>query len=636
MIIFAYPIFLLFILLIPIFFLSYVFYRKRINSRIKKLGNPEMVEKLMPDRSKSAGWIKLILFSLAWLFFMLGLARPQIGAKLKESTEKGSEIIIALDVSNSMLARDYSPSRLERAKMDISRMVDKLHSDRIGLVIFAGEAFVQLPITADYVSAKMFLSSINTSSVPIQGTSLADAIYTSLGSFSQDAYQGENNRAIILISDGEDHEGEAIQAAAEAHQMGVKIYCVGVGTPQGVAIQLDNGDLLKDSNGEIVVTKLNEEALKEIAREGDGIYIRATDGSFGLNDILSKMRQLEKTSYKSIAFAEYNEQYMYFFAIALFFLVLEFLIGKKKLKTKFFILILLLFVTNQSFAQLDRKEVKRGNKFFNSKHYKQAEVEYRKGLLKDSLSVVGNYNLGNTLLRMNDTQGAIGVYEKISDSVASIPYKPFWEGATTSIPPMDRKSKQIPYENYQGKPTLESNYFFNEGNAYLAAQQYDKAINAYKQSLLRNPTDMTAKANLEFAQKKLKNQQNQNQQNQQNQDQKQNPDQQNNQDQNQQDKNNKDQNQDQKDSQNQNDKNSKDQNNKDQQNNQGENSQDNRDSQNDQKEGSNGQNGGQNKNKEQAAAQILQAIQDKENKTQDKVNKAKAVQAKSKKKEKNW
>src|SRR5574344_2414852 len=176
------------------FYLFYALYRRGRNKRIAKFGTPELVDKLMPERSKSIGWVKLTCFSLAWLFLMLGLARPQIGARLKESDDKGSEIMIALDVSNSMLARDYSPNRLERAKMDIAHLVNRLHNDRIGLVVFAGQSFVQLPITADYVSATAFLNSINTSSVPIQGTAIGDAIETCAKSFSEEGMRSEERR----------------------------------------------------------------------------------------------------------------------------------------------------------------------------------------------------------------------------------------------------------------------------------------------------------------------------------------------------------------------------------------------------------------------------------------------------------
>ena len=212
--------YLLLLLLVPLLFVAYALYLRARRKRIARLGNPELVAKLMPDASTGKGWLKVSLLAAAWFFFVIGLARPQLGARLKEHESQGVEVMIALDVSNSMLAEDYSPNRLERSKLAISRLVDKLQGDRIGLVVFAGEAFVQLPITADYVSAKIFLKSISTESVPIQGTDLAEALMASARSFST---QSERSRAIILITDGEDHEGEAIEAARAIAEQGIRI-----------------------------------------------------------------------------------------------------------------------------------------------------------------------------------------------------------------------------------------------------------------------------------------------------------------------------------------------------------------------------------------------------------------------------
>jgi Ca-activated chloride channel family protein len=249
-----------------------------------------------------------------------------MGARLAERQSKGVEIMIALDVSNSMLAEDYSPNRLERAKLAISRIVDKLQGDRIGLVIFAGESFIQLPITTDYVSAKVFLNSISTESVPIQGTDLAQAIMMSAQSFSS---QSGNSRAIIVISDGEDHEGDAVEAAKAVAEEGIRIYTIGVGSTAGQPITV-NGSLLRDKEGNIVVTKLNEQILKEIAAAGNGEYVKAGNSEFGLNPIIEDIKTIDKQEFSSIVFEDFNEQYMYFFAIALFFFILEMLIGNRK------------------------------------------------------------------------------------------------------------------------------------------------------------------------------------------------------------------------------------------------------------------------------------------------------------------
>jgi Ca-activated chloride channel family protein len=280
----------------------------------------------MPSYSGAKGWVRVVLFTLAFIFFVIGLARPQMGATLKEHKARGAEIMICLDVSNSMLAQDYSPNRLERAKLAISRLSDRLKDDRIGLVIFAGKSFVQLPITTDYVSAKMFLGSVSTGSVPVQGTAIGDAILTAIKSFS---VQSENSRAIIVISDGENHEDDAEAAARQAAEIGIKVFTIGVGSAQGQPIPL-NGSLLKDKDGNIVVTKLDEEALKAVAAAGGGAYVHAGNEEFGLNPIVDEIRKLQDEEFNSVVFEEYDEQFMYFFAIALVLLVIEMLIGERK------------------------------------------------------------------------------------------------------------------------------------------------------------------------------------------------------------------------------------------------------------------------------------------------------------------
>ena len=324
--------YLLLLLIVPLLFVAYALYLRARRKRLARFGSPELVSQLMPDASTGKGWLKISLLAAAWFFFVIGLARPQLGARLKEHQSQGVEVMIALDVSNSMLAEDYSPNRLERSKLAISRLVDKLQGDRIGLVVFAGEAFVQLPITADYVSAKVFLKSIDTESVPIQGTSLSEALMASARSFST---QSERSRAIILITDGEDHEGEAIEAARAIAEQGIRIYCIGVGSPQGKPIP-KNGSLLKDASGEIVVTRLNEEILQEIAGAGNGKYVRAGAAEFGLNPIIDDIRTLDKEQFNSVVFEDFDEQFMYFFAIALFFLILELLVSDTKARRHLF------------------------------------------------------------------------------------------------------------------------------------------------------------------------------------------------------------------------------------------------------------------------------------------------------------
>ena len=332
MLYFANQEYLLLLLLIPVILVAYGIggYLRRL--RLRKFGDEALVRELMPSWSPAKGWVRMVLFCIAFFFFAIGLARPQIGAKLSQHKTRGAEIMICLDVSNSMLAEDYSPNRLERAKLAISRITDRLQDDRIGLIVFAGNAFVQLPITTDYVSAKMFMNNIDTGSVPIQGTAIGDAINTAIKGFSA---QSEKSRAIIVISDGENHEDDPVAAAKQAADAGIKVYTIGVGSAEGQPIPMD-GELLKDKNGDIVVTRLDEETLRKVAAAGGGAYVHAGNEEFGLNPIISDIRRLEDEEFQSTIFEEYDEQFMYFLAVALFFFTIEALVGERRSKRHLF------------------------------------------------------------------------------------------------------------------------------------------------------------------------------------------------------------------------------------------------------------------------------------------------------------
>jgi tetratricopeptide (TPR) repeat protein len=601
MIHFAQPLFLYLLILIPLFFIVFGVIRSGNKRRVSRFGDPVLFEKLTPLVSKRKGWVKLTFFSLGLFFLIIGLARPQIGATLKEQEVKGVEIMIALDVSNSMLAEDYSPNRLERAKLAISKIVDKLQSDRIGLVVFAGQSFVQLPITTDYVSAKIFLNTINTESVPVQGTAMGDAIVTCIKSFSS---QAENSKAIVIITDGENHEDDPVQAAKDAVEMGIRVFCVGVGSSEGKPIPF-KGELLKDKEGNIVVTRLDETILREVASAGNGVYVRAGNSEFGLNPIIDDIKNMDAQKFQSVVFEDFDEQYMYFFAVALFFFLIDFLISSKRNRRKLFkgsrpaaIVTLFLISSLSMFAQVDRSQVRAGNRAFKKGNFQKSEVDYKRALIDDSTSVTAHYNLGNTLYKMENFPEAAKSYQGLADTLK------------------------------KGDPLKASQYFHNLGNVSLKEKKYQEAVDAFKESLRKNPSDIQTKSNLAYAQKLLKNQQQQQQQNQdQNKDQNQDQNQDQNKDQNQ--DQNKDQNQDQNKDQNQ------DQN-KDQ--NQDQNKDQNKDQNQDQNKDQNQGNQQQTPPKisPQAAQQMLQAIEDKEKETQDKVKKEKAAVLKSKQKEKNW
>lgn len=331
MLLFAQAKYLYLLLLIPLIIIVFAVGRSLRKRSLRRFA-PDCPGRIVSEASSAQAWWKMILFCLAFSFFIIGLARPVIGAKLSERQTRGAEIVICLDVSNSMLARDYSPDRLSRAKLALSSLVDRLQDDRIGLVVFAGTSFVQLPVTTDYVSAKMFLNSIDTRSVSIQGTAIGDAILTAARSFSA---QSEKSRAIIVITDGENHEDDAIEAAKTVASTGIKIYTIGVGSQRGEPLSLD-GELLRDKDGQIVVSRLDEALLKDIAREGDGLYVHAENSEFGLNPIIDDLRRMEDETFNSIVFEEYDEQYMYFFALALVFFVLEMLLSGRRSKKKLF------------------------------------------------------------------------------------------------------------------------------------------------------------------------------------------------------------------------------------------------------------------------------------------------------------
>lgn len=321
------------LLLVPLFFVVQAFIVRFRRRRIRRFGDEELVKALMPSYSAAKVWLRLSFFAVAFIFLVLAMSRPQRGVKLKEQQLKGAEVMIALDVSNSMLAEDYSPNRLERAKLAISRVVEKLHDDRIGLIIFAGDSYVQIPLTSDYISAKMFLNSISTGSVPVQGTAIASAIDLGLRSFSD---QSDKSRAIIVITDGENHEDDPVAAAKRAADKGVRVFTIGVGSKKGMFIPLPEGGYITDAEGNIVVTRLDDETLREIAEAGNGVYVHSSNREFGLDPIIEEVQKMEDKVMTTVTYEEYEELYMYFLGVALFFLVLQMLVGDRRSKVHLF------------------------------------------------------------------------------------------------------------------------------------------------------------------------------------------------------------------------------------------------------------------------------------------------------------
>ena len=321
------------LLLVPVFFLVQFAVLKLRQRRIRRFGDEALVNALMPSYAKGKVWVRLTFFALAFCMLVVAIARPQRGAKLKEQELLGAEVIIALDVSNSMLAQDYTPNRLERAKLAISKVSERLDGDRLGLIIFAGEPYVQIPLTGDYISAKMFLNSINAGSVPVQGTAIGSAIELALRSFSG---QSDKSRAIVVITDGENHEDDAIAAAKLAAENGVRVFTIGVGSQDGTVIMLPDGSYIRDENGKEVVTKLDGVTLAKIAEAGMGVYIQAGNREFGLEPIIDEIKNMDDEVTSRVVYEEYEELYMYFVAAALFFLIIQMLIGDRRSKIHLF------------------------------------------------------------------------------------------------------------------------------------------------------------------------------------------------------------------------------------------------------------------------------------------------------------
>ena len=327
---FASPEYLYLLLLLPVLALLFIINQFLRERSLNKLGESALINRLLPEISGIRPVIKFIFVLLGISSVIIMLARPQFGSRLEEVKKQGVEVIIALDVSNSMLAEDIQPNRLTRAKQAISKLVDNLENDKIGLIVFAGDAYTQIPITTDYISAKMFLSTINPDMVPKQGTAIGAAIKLAERSFSP----GEGkSKAIIIITDGENHEDDPVSEAETASKAGIVIHTIGIGSNEGVPVPVTTGgkrDYLKDPEGSTVITKLDEEILKKIAISAGGNYIRASNSNIGLDEIFSDIRKMKKDDLESTMYTEYNDQFQFFAAIALFILILEIIIMDRK------------------------------------------------------------------------------------------------------------------------------------------------------------------------------------------------------------------------------------------------------------------------------------------------------------------
>lgn len=321
---------LFFLAVIPLFYLLFFLYSVQYKKRMREFAKMSTLRHLMPDYSSSKTLLKFHVLMFVFALLITSLARPQFGSKLKEVKRKGIEVIIALDVSNSMMATDISPNRLGRAKQAISTLVSKMKDDLIGMIIFAGEAYTQLPITTDYASAKMFLSNISPDAINRQGTAIGKAIKLARSSFTQN---DETTKVIVIISDGENHEGDAIEEAKLANSEGINIYTIGMGSSKGSLIPLRNGSgFVSDKEGNPVTTQMNSDMLNQIAIAGNGKFYQASTTNVGLQKLYLELKKLDKGEIETKVYSEYDDQYSYLIALAIFLLIIDLFIFQRKNK----------------------------------------------------------------------------------------------------------------------------------------------------------------------------------------------------------------------------------------------------------------------------------------------------------------
>jgi Ca-activated chloride channel family protein len=489
------PIYLYALVVIPVlaFIRWWMVIRQR--KQLRRFGDMELVRQLMPDVSRFRPLVKFCLLLTALALMIVMLARPQMGTKISHEKRTGIETIIALDISNSMLAEDVAPSRLDRAKMMVENLVDHFTNDKIGLIVFAGEAFVQLPITSDFVSAKMFLSSIEPSLIETQGTDIAAAVTMATHSFTQEEGVG---KAIIVITDGEDHEGGAMEAAQEAKDKGMRVYMLGIGSTKGAPIPVAGShDYMKDNTGATVMSALNEDMCKQVAEAGGGAYIHVENNSNAQEQLNHELDKLAKKEISSTVYSDFDEQFQAVGILVLLLLIAEICILEIKnprlrkihlFSRKKVAIILLLLMAVGAQAQSDRDYIRQGNKQFRAGKFAEAEVDYRKAIEKNAKNPQAAYNLGNALLAQKKDSAAIVQYQQAAK--------------------LETNQKRRSYA------------YHNIGVICQGHQMYGEAIEAYKEALRNNPNDDETRYNLELC----KRQQKQQQQNQQNQQQKQNKD----------------------------------------------------------------------------------------------------------------
>ena len=480
--------------LLVLLFIGVLYWRKR---KLQKLGDEKLVTSQVLGYIPGRNTFRFLLMTIALSAIIIGWANLRMGDKSEKAERKGVDVIVALDVSKSMLAKDIMPDRLTRAKQLIMRMTDKMHNDRIALIVFAGKSYLQVPLTVDYTAVKMLLQNVSPDMVPSQGTVIADAVDMAMKTFTQNE---KKYKSLIVITDGEDHDEKAIDKTHEAADAGVIVHTVGIGSPQGTTLYDNDTKSVKlDENGNPVISKLNEEELRSIASAGRGTYNLLQNTDEVTDKLISSLEGMEQKSLGSVVYTDFTSYFQYFLLAGFIALVIEWLLpGRRKAKkaapqvpvgmiqvTKApakvaqgtaAMVVLFILLANIAQAQTN-KYILQGNKLYEQQKYKEAAEDYAKAVAKDPNNTSGLFNLGNSLYQQ----------QKFDDS----------RKVMTETAKKSKDKNGVAAANY------------NIGNTYMSQKKWEDAVNSYKQTLRNNPQDVDAKYNLSYASQMLKKQQQQ-------------------------------------------------------------------------------------------------------------------------------
>lgn len=476
---FQYQYLLLVLVLIPVLILMFFFAKRKKKRSLARIGDPELVEQLMGNYKKSSFTKKFLLALVTMLMLVLALANLRLPSGSETVAKTGIDVMIALDVSKSMLAQDVKPTRLDRAKQMLGRLIDKLGNNRVGIVIFAGKAYLQMPLTGDIAAAKMYLSSASTQSVPTQGTVIGDALKMCFASFNP---QEKKYKAVVLITDGEDHDETANDIAKQMAAEGVVIYTVGIGSTTGSPIMdASTGQFKTDEQGNTVVSKLNESLLQSVAKNGKGSYLLYSSTEQVVASLTSQLATLHQRTVTEESLMNYRNFFQIFLAVALLLLIVELFVSETKMMKQMekgaAVVFLVLLLGPPSFAQGDKQLIKEGNDRYKKSDYAGARTDYEKVLETSPENEVAQYNLGNALYKTDKTQEAISAYDKSIQQLSD--------------------------------PAKKSNAYFNKGVVLQNSKKIPDCIEAYKQALRLDPQNEDARQNLQKALQQQKQQQQQ-------------------------------------------------------------------------------------------------------------------------------